>query len=246
MKGPIPSPERRGTSSRGAFTLLECLVASVILSAMMILLLGIVNGATRLWRDGERRSETSREARAGIRMIAEDLRSAVITPSAPLVIGTDGETGTGNRLFFLTTHHGEDPSGDLCAVGYLVGKEPGDEGTLNLYRFHASPKRVAQALEEKNLGGLYETASPSDEATTELLARHIVRLSVRDAGLPPGTDSLPIALLIGVDAVGADTARLLAANPGDPERTASLLRRNLRTFTTVVRLPPQREPSIRP
>jgi type II secretory pathway pseudopilin PulG len=224
-----------------AFTLLECLVACVILSAMMILLLGIANGASRLWRESERRSETSREARAGLRMIAGDLRSAVITKTSPLVIRPSGETGTGERLFFLTVRPGGDALGDLCAVGYLVGQEPGGDGVLNLYRFHAPPGKVAQALERGNLGELYETASPSDGTTTELLSRHIVRLEVRDAGLSSGTSPGPSALLIGLDAIGGETARILASHPGDDARKAALLRRKLRTFSTVVRLPPVRE-----
>jgi uncharacterized protein (TIGR02599 family) len=75
---PVTPPGTR----REGFTLLEVLVSSVILAILLILLIGMADGASRLWRDGERRREASREAREGLRIISEDLHSAVLTTNA--------------------------------------------------------------------------------------------------------------------------------------------------------------------
>ena len=226
------------------FTLLELLVSSVILAFIITLLIGMADGSSRIWRDGERRREGSREARAGLEMITEDLHSAVILTN-PVTLSVTKESGDreGSRIFFLVSHPGEkgqaNNEGDLCATGYFVAQDPAKSANLNLYRFHVSGESVAKSLEKNRLGELYATATPENTATTELLARHIVRLDV----LPIKRTSVEM-LMISIYALAGEHASLMDSqarvSASTKERNERLLKQGLQRYTTIVRLPPKR------
>ena len=232
-------------NTRAGFTLPELLVSSAILVVIIILLVGMSDGASRLWRDGERRREALREARAGLEMITEDLHSAVITSNpATLYIKEekDEEKPCGEALFLLVSHPSEKrqagKEGDLCATGYFTAWERGGEGIKNLYRFHASGKMVSTALEKGGLEGFYATASPENTISTEVLARNIVELDVHRI---PETTTAAESLLITLSSIGGETARIMASDPTAKERNERLLRRHLQRYSTIIRLPPKRE-----
>jgi prepilin-type N-terminal cleavage/methylation domain-containing protein len=237
---PVTPPGTR----REGFTLLEVLVSSVILAILLILLIGMADGASRLWRDGERRREASREAREGLRIISEDLHSAVLTTNAEtlMIERVPGDRERGERLFFLVSHPSERRQtgrrGDLCATGYFIAPEPGGDGLENLYRFHASGEEVSEALEQGTLRELYARASPTNTATTELLARNIVRLDVR---VLPGGKQEPGTIMVALSGINGETARLISSDPGATERNERLIRRDLQRFSGIVRLPPRRD-----
>ena len=237
-------PPKKLKNSHGGFTLLELMISSVILAFIMIILVGMADGASRIWRDGGRRREASREARAGLEMITEDLHSAVITTNpTTFQITKDIEGESGSRLFFLVSYPGEKRSisneGDLCATGYFIAADPLEPGMRNLYRFHASGSLVAKSFKKDRLKELYATASPKNTATTELIARHIEQLEVRPVDNASSSD----LLMISVSAIGGETALILASSPKDSskERNQRLLRQHLQRFSTIVRLPPLRE-----
>jgi len=253
----IPNSQR---GFRPGFTLLEVMVSMVVLSILLLLLIGMTDGASRLWRDGEHRRESLREAIAGLQMISDDLHSAVVTSNpATLLIepgdqrhelpdeaSTDQSGQGGAKLFFLVSHspdHREvEARGDLCAVGYFVGRSSETNGVDHLYRFHASGKEVMEALVKGTLRELYAQASPSDPRSTELLAKNIVSLNVSPIGktLPGGH---PEALSITIAAINGDTARLLSSDPASKQRNDRLSLRHLQQFSTIVHLPPLRESS---
>lgn len=215
-----------------AFTLLEVLVSSAILAIVMILLIGMADHTTRIWGQGERRRDASREVRAGLELLTEDLHSAVITTNpSTLVITTDKTETGGSRLFFLVSHPGEKRSigneGDLCATGYFIADDPTEKGARNLYRFHASGAVVAQAFANNKLPELYASASLTNTTSTELLARHIVKLDVRRLD---GESSSAGLLMISLSAAGNEKAGKNAS----PLREDQLLR-----YSTIIRLPPQ-------
>jgi len=229
-----------------AFTLTELLVSSVILALMMILLVGMTDGASRLWRDGERRREASREARAGIRMMAQDLRSAVLlTGCKSLVIEKSAdEQGADDRLFFLACHPGEQRfqggKGDLCATGYFVGTSGKIAEGTGLYRFHAPPTEVLEAIRSGTLRRLYDRASTHGDSA-ELVARNIVRLEILDVSREQegagrrSEDILPTALKITLSAVDGAVAR--RAGQSLAGHGAVLPAGSIQSYSTVVRLP---------
>lgn len=229
------------TPLREGFTLLELLLAIVILSLIIILLAGMGDGASQLWREASIKRETSREAGAALRMIGEDLRSAVITTNpATLVIGKEtGEwsvPGQGNSLFFTTLE--PDMHGDLCATGYFVASDPQKASSGNLYRFRVSGKQAAEAFAHDQLPQLYAGASIGNP-DTELLARNILRLEVKTA--LQGSHGKPSTLMITLWAVGGETVRQLSSEPLSSAANEALLRRHMRSYTTLVRLPPHRD-----
>ena len=225
-----------------AFTLLEVLLSAVILAGLMVLLLAMVNRTFTLWGDGQRRREQQREAQASLRMIGEDLRSAVIVTNIPasLLIGT--EKGN-DSLFFLVSHPNDQRQpgikGDLCAAGYFTATDPSGSGERNLYRFHASGDEVAQAVEDRSLEQLYATAL-AGKTNTELLARDIAVLQLSPVSTTR-QDGHPEALRASVTALNA--AEMRRAMKGDASRQPleSLLRSKGTTLSSVIILPPPRE-----
>ena len=224
-------------ASTSAFTLLEVLVSSAILVIVIALLIVMADHTTQIWHHGESRRNISRELRAGLEIITEDLHSAVLTtnPSTLAIIGADK---MGSRLFFTVSHPSEQRSigtaGDLCATGYFIAEDPKSKGSTksyNLYRFHASGDAVSKAFEKNTLPALYASASAANEANTELLARHLIQLDVRPL---QGTSSTERLLLISL----AAPRETKVVPSGQPLRDDQLLR-----YTTIVRLPPLHEQS---
>ncbi len=157
MSKPVPAPARIG---RHGFTLLELLVSITVLTLLLVILLSMVDTATKLWRTNENRVDAYREARAAINMIANDLASAYASNDPNLfftqkdtdftIPGTATEPGMDGRLFFLTSlpteaqEEGKNKS-DLCTVGYFLGfartsllSNGKDDPSLNLYRYFRS------------------------------------------------------------------------------------------------------------
>jgi hypothetical protein len=235
----------RNTTRAGSagYSLVEVLLSSTILAILILLLLGITEGASRLWRDGEHRREPTLEAREGLRTIATDLRSAVLTDDPEsLALGMtvdDGKASDG--LFLLVTHPAEErqpeSKGDLCVAGYFTAPAPEGLGERHLYRFHASGEAVAEAVRHHTLKELYGTACPGS-TTTELLARHIEKMSAEPAlegSMHP--DALRVSLL----ALNGETARRIASHPGEKEIHDSLIQQQGVRLSEIVRLPPGRE-----
>lgn len=132
---------------RRAFSLLEVLVAMSVLSVLLLILLSMTNGASKLWRENENRVDSYREARAALNMLASDLASLhastntalfAVTPKngrneddhdLPTIDPTktnDAENaGMNGRIFFVTAlpADAQEPGrnkSDLCAVGYFL------------------------------------------------------------------------------------------------------------------------------
>jgi hypothetical protein len=217
----------------GGFTLLEVLISSAILVVILILLIGMADHTASLWHRGEQNRDASREVRAGLELITEDLHSAVITTNPDtLILMNENSMPGGSRLFFLVSHPGEKLDtgnvGDLCATGYFIAADPKSKGASNLYRFHATDPVVTRAIQENRLQALYQSANPTNAATTELLARRVMKLNVqRLEGNVTSGGLLLISLSIPRDE--------RSGNNAVPLREDQLLR-----YTTLLRLPPQR------
>ncbi|MCX8493297.1 MAG: prepilin-type N-terminal cleavage/methylation domain-containing protein [Chthoniobacterales bacterium] len=224
------------------FTLMEVLVSSAILVVLILLLLGMGDGASKVWRDGEGRREALRELRASLQIITEDLHSAVITTNSDSLDIRKSEQERSPGLFFLVSHPADrrhsEIKGDLCDVGYFLAADPKEQGCTNLYRFHASGEPVSKAVEEDSLQDLYEKASPENAATTELLARNIVFFQIRSL---PEQSTPPELLKVTLSAINTRTARLIASEPKAGERNSRLLREGLQRSTAIIHLPPYRE-----
>ena len=139
--------------SRAAFTLIELMAATTVLSVVLLMMVGMQDQMSKAWANANRRTESTREARAGLRMLTEDfthyyLRSDYtragapranynpITNKIPIVYFSDASSPVGNltisnaqpksqALFFLSQRRpGTNKESDqLTAVGYYISWE---------------------------------------------------------------------------------------------------------------------------
>lgn len=132
-----------------AFTLIELMAASTVLSVVLLLMVGMQDQMSRAWSNANRRTDATREARAACRLIAEDLACLVIRPmtsdnqfSLPAGMANQGipflyfSNGTPNPItipsnqaassyFFALSSRKPKSSGpeDLAIVGYYVASK---------------------------------------------------------------------------------------------------------------------------
>ena len=97
----------------------------MVLALLVVAMLALVDGATKLWRDNEGRTDACREARAALVVMARDLRNAVASTSADFIKfnfrSGAASTNYGNNVFFLASlpSSAQDPNSksDVCEVG---------------------------------------------------------------------------------------------------------------------------------
>jgi len=137
--------------SRTAFTLIEMMAASTVLSLVLLLMVGMQDQMSRAWTNANRRTDAGREARTAFQMISADLTSlhtrqhtnmdgfvgsiANTNAGLPFVYYTNG--GTLDKSFqlpnkwdinscYLFGFSGKKPFGgkglDLSVFGYYVGQ----------------------------------------------------------------------------------------------------------------------------
>ncbi len=111
--------------AREAFTLLEVLVSSAILSILLVILLGTVSGSLNVWRATEDKVMADREGRAAYALMAQDLGNAYVPADSNLWPRVTNAAAT-SSLRFLTLRPpdyqdaGAGDFGDLCYVEYVV------------------------------------------------------------------------------------------------------------------------------
>lgn len=113
---------------RGAFTLVELMLATALTSLIVVFLAHSLGGLADIWRANEERTDTIREARAAFELLARDL-AAVSPMSGTPVLFPDRHPDTapedrGNQEIYMLTHIANGGRSDLCAVGYYCRWEP--------------------------------------------------------------------------------------------------------------------------
>lgn len=241
------------------FSLLEVLVAVAVLALLVVLLMGMVEGATRMWRTNENRVESYREARAALNLIASDLRSFHPSTNTSHFLtnlpGADSSTPTNAQIGFLTAlpraSQNDDSLSDLCTVGYFLayGKPTrfNQESTFNLYRYFRESNKTWTNLIGN--AGLFADVSP-DNTDAELLARNILDFQITPLSTNltrwaySTNESLPALLEIKVIALNNERTKRLASQAewetlrSDTNSPDYL--QNTRTFLTRV---PLRQPN---
>jgi GxxExxY protein len=183
-----------------AFTMLELLVSMAVLSLLVVLLLSMVDNATKMWRQSENRVDAYREARAALNLMASDLASIYASTNTnffyfdrePKPLPTVSTDLDGN-LFFVTAiptkAQGNDPSdvpekSDLCTVGYFAGFDEtsiiGDgKKSMNLYRYYRGSNETFEALKTGDIAdGIVNISTDSTDVYSEVLAKNITGFKV--------------------------------------------------------------------
>lgn len=154
------------TRPPSAFTLLEVLVASAVLSVVLAILLGTLSTSMSLWRNTEGKISADREGRGAELLLAQDAAGVVMPTNPqfwPRVV--DG------RLQFLTTkpldyqRASEGDVGDVCLVEYKV-----DTDNHSLVRSSLGSKSTYDALQD-SAGTLPSTIG----SEPQLLATNVLK-----------------------------------------------------------------------
>lgn len=195
------------TKMRGAkgFTILELLVAMAVLAILVVMLLGIVDSATKLWRGSESRVDSYREARAALSLLARDLQSAIPTTNtnyfrvddSTLLPNGASSGSNASTIFFMAAlptnaqwADGLTNKSDLCQVGYFVGlgktsvaQDSTVIKTMNLYRYFIASDDSYKAI-VTNFGAVpFPKNLDLLNSKVELVARDVVSFSIRGYGV---------------------------------------------------------------
>jgi len=153
LQSPITNLPFRPLREISGFTLIELMAATTVLSVVLLMMVGMQDQMSKAWANANRRTESTREARAGLRMLTEDfthyyIRSDLskgywsranynpITDKIPIVYFSDASSAVGKltisnaqpksqALFFLSQRRpGTNKESDqLTAVGYYIAWE---------------------------------------------------------------------------------------------------------------------------
>lgn len=197
-----------------AFTIIELLVAMTVLALLVVMLMGLVNSATRLWRDNENRVDSYREARAAMGVISRDLSGIVSTSNknyfllnnfSPIaaISTAPKSTNTNGTLFFLTampkSAQAEANRSDVCQVGYFMAYGMSSAATnapintMNLYRvFLGSDDTYRLLTTVLNAPVFTNVQSLETDPNVELLARNIVQFKVEAFTNFPASANSPV------------------------------------------------------
>lgn len=262
---PSNSVSSANSVKKSAFSLLELMVAMAIMALLLVLLLNMVDSATKLWRENENRVDSYREARAALGIMARDLQNALtgstntnhflVNETAFPVFSTLGgalaDTNNGGALFFLSAlpakaqESGKNKS-DVCQIGYFLAlsRTPASTNqTLNLYRYFRSSDDTFTNLTTDTL---FPSPSIGASGREELLARHIVGLSVHAYTLTNNSlvkfssssnTPMPDLVELSIRAINQDAAKKLDNAVANWTNTNSaIIRPVLQTFTTRIKL----------
>ncbi|CAN5593608.1 hypothetical protein BH09VER1_BH09VER1_41340 [soil metagenome] len=259
-------PENNRFSARPTgFTLIELLVAMAVFAILVVMLMGMVDSASKLWRQSENRMDSYRESRAALNIMNRDLRNALASQNPNYIklnadafqYLSDGEKNTNfaGAIFFLAAEPQNSQSSgnksDVCLVGYFLAYGntsmiPGPLATssMNLYRyFLASDAAFAKLNNSTNAP--FDSGLTTSDPNVELLARNIKSFKVTglDGNSVPytvtGTAPLPSIVNIEMVALNKDAAKILTSKDAwtnTPPALTNVVLQNSQTFSTRTRL----------
>lgn len=201
----------RKSSVGAGFSLIEVLVASAVLSIVMVVLLSTLTTSLSLWRNTEKKMAAGREGRAANLLLAQDLANIVMTTNTnfwPTVQTSGGIVS----LRFLATKPADYQSGgagnfgDVCFIEY--GVRTADNVLLR--NFVGSARTYTEVLQ----AGSFPSAF--DAGRAQVLATNLIpgnRDAVREAAWANELGTNYFVLLGG---------NLMSSPPGSPVAPAAI------------------------
>lgn len=221
-----------------AFTILELLVAMAVFSLLIVMLMGMVDSASKLWRETESRVDSYREARAAMRIISHDLGNALAgtnlnairinNDAYAFLTNAETDVNRASAIFFFSVQpanaqNSDANKSDVCLIGYflaydktsaLAGVNTNVPQTMNLYRFFLSSDQTFAAIVNRTIPSFGASIGALHDKV-ELLARNITRFHIDalDTNGSPYVSStnkpLPPIIQIQLTAINTETARKL-------------------------------------
>jgi type II secretory pathway pseudopilin PulG len=194
----IIAPRSQKRSS--AFTLIEIMVATVIMVVLVGLVIQITSEVLKVWNRSSGKLAANAEARIALDLLTQDLETAVFrnnglrwleAEQVPLgdPFGTGSTFKTTKLKLFSPALDRPDGPGDICGISYLLrysdpidGTESGDDRTFILYRNLIDPSTTFNALmgvgnQEQLINGLWSD-SETINGGENYLASNIVDFRV--------------------------------------------------------------------
>ena len=150
-------------STPAGFTLVELMAATAVLSSVLLLMVGMQDQMSRAWSNANRRTETGREARAALRMMATDFAALKTrtTNAGTANQGVAASAMNGPIAFFyyapVINRRGASPAPLLVIPDHLTnssilfGVVPRANGDLNLVGYYVARRATT------NLSGLVQS-----------------------------------------------------------------------------------------
>lgn len=183
---------------RSAFTLIEIMVASVIMVILTGLVIQITSEVLKVWNRSSGKLSANAEVRIALEFLTQDLETAVLRNNgkqwlrveAPIDPGgpyTDQTVGL--KLFSPALDRDQSVSGDICAVGYQLDFGPAYEGAKDnvyaLYRKIVNPEVTfnsvmgssSDSLQDSLVGGQWDSIVDKPERAN-YLAGNILEFKV--------------------------------------------------------------------
>jgi len=202
---------------RSAFTLIEIMVASVVMVVMVGLVIQITSEVLKVWNRSSGKLSANAEARIALDFLTQDLETAVFRNNQMQWLRSEDDTVTGPagettatvalRLFSPALDRDQSLAGDICAIAYslnyknAVDASDTDDRSFVLYRLLVQPPTTfdelmgsgnQEELPDKDSSG-WGSASFLGENGANYLVSNVVQFEVDfhvvDDG-NPNTDTL--------------------------------------------------------
>lgn len=139
---------------RSAFTLIEIMVATVIMVILVGLVIQITSEVLKVWNRSSGKLSANAEARIAMDLLTQDIETAVFRDNGLQWLRVEGPSTVGGpfdagqtvalKLFSPALDRDQSEPGDICAIGYQLAYGPAYQGATDqvyaLYRHIVSPK----------------------------------------------------------------------------------------------------------
>lgn len=145
--------KQQAQKKRSAFTLIEIMVATVIMIILVGLVIQITSEVLKVWNRSSGKLAANAEARIALDLITQDLETAVFRSNGKQWLRVDAPAASGGqygnqtvalKLFSPALDRDQSLPGDLCAIGYHLEYGPAYDGASDnvyaLYRMLKSPE----------------------------------------------------------------------------------------------------------
>lgn len=119
----------KNRQARFGFTLIEVLVATVVMIILVGLVIQITSQVLNVWNRSSGRLSANAEARIAMELLTQDLESAILRNNGQQWLRVEGPLATASqyngqtvslKLFAPALDRDKSVSGDICAIGYRL------------------------------------------------------------------------------------------------------------------------------